>query len=390
MAQATGARSYYVHGEDVEKRANGRALVEGRGRSTVCEARIPADVLRAVLRVDPRDLVRIQRTYAFGFARLGTHNHLVQSANGIAAVFLACGQDVAYVTESATGLLDFEVGEDGALYASAFLPSLLVGTVGGGSGQGTAAECLDLLGVRGTGGANAFAEILAATVLAGDLSLLASFCTHDSWAPTSAWGATVPPADPCPFLPTERATRAYRTAAVRPAPSDSRAGSGSPSPSWSLRGGLRVPRAASGRRRTGLGLPRGHPAARRRGRPLAPLRPGLERLAAPGPAPRAGAGARLPGGRALVLLLPAALPVVPRGAPDPPRVAAALPGRAHGAVGRRPAGFEPARARSVPPLRDRLRTSGGRDARPGARPRRRARWSRFLRPGPRQGASADA
>ena len=56
---------------------------------------------------------------------------------------------------------------------------LLVATVGGGTGFGTAAECLDLLGCRGDGGANTFAEILAAVVLAGDLSLMASFCTHE-------------------------------------------------------------------------------------------------------------------------------------------------------------------------------------------------------------------
>jgi hydroxymethylglutaryl-CoA reductase (NADPH) len=94
-------------------------------------------------------------------------------------VLLACGQDVAYVTECATGLLDLDVTTEGDLYASATLPSLLVGTVGGGSGQGTAAECLDLLGCRGDGGANRLAEILAATVLAGDVSLMAAFCSHE-------------------------------------------------------------------------------------------------------------------------------------------------------------------------------------------------------------------
>ncbi len=179
LAQRTGAERYYVHGEDVEKRANAVALARGRGRDTVAEVRIPAAVLREILRVTPEDLVRIQRSYAVGFARLGTTNGLVQAANGLAAVYLACGQDVAYVTESATGFLDFECLPDGDLHASAHLPSLLVGTVGGGSGQGTAAECLDLLGVRKAGGADELAEILAATVLAGDLSLLASFCTHD-------------------------------------------------------------------------------------------------------------------------------------------------------------------------------------------------------------------
>ena len=179
LAERTGALARFVHGEDVEKRANAFALATGRGRSVVADVTVPAELCERHLRVRPADLVAIQRSYAVGFARLGTQNWLVQAANGLAAVFVACGQDAAYVTESATGLLDLDVTPAGELYASAHLPSLLVGTVGGGSGQGTAAECLALLGVEGAGGANLFAELLAATVLAGDLSLLASFCTHE-------------------------------------------------------------------------------------------------------------------------------------------------------------------------------------------------------------------
>lgn len=179
VARETRATNRYVHGEDVEKRANARALHGGRGRSVVCDVVIPRALLAETLRVTPDDMAAIHASYQLGFARLGTHNGLVQAANGIAAVFLACGQDVAYVTESATGFLELAPTPGGDLYASAHLPSLLVGTVGGGSGQGTAAECLALLGVLGEGGANLLAEILGAVVLAGDLSLLASFCTHE-------------------------------------------------------------------------------------------------------------------------------------------------------------------------------------------------------------------
>ena len=192
LARETGALERYVHGEDVEKRANSYSFVAGRGRSVVCDVTIPAAALRATLRVEPADLVRIHGSYQLGFARLSTENQLIQSANGLAAVLIACGQDVAYLTESATGMLDFAVTDSGDLYASAFLPSLLVGTVGGGSGQGTAAECLDLLGVRGADGANTFAEILAGVVLAGDLSLLAAFCTHEFVAAHEALGRNRP------------------------------------------------------------------------------------------------------------------------------------------------------------------------------------------------------
>jgi hydroxymethylglutaryl-CoA reductase (NADPH) len=101
---------------------------------------------------------------------------------------------VAYVTESATGQLALEVDAAGDLYAAVTLPSLLVGTVGGGSGQGTAAECLDLMGCRGDGKADLFAELVAATVLAGDLSLMASFTAHEFVAAHERLGRNRPPA----------------------------------------------------------------------------------------------------------------------------------------------------------------------------------------------------
>lgn len=179
VAEKTGALERYVHGQDVEKRANARALVEGRGRSVVVDALVPRAVLFELARVTPEAMEACLRTYAVGYAQLQTTNWLVQAANGLAAVMLACGQDVAYLPECATGRLDLEVSSSGDLHAAVTLPSLLVGTVGGGSGKGTAAECLALMGCLGDGRATRFAEILGATVLAGDLSLVASFCTHE-------------------------------------------------------------------------------------------------------------------------------------------------------------------------------------------------------------------
>lgn len=191
LERETGARVRYVHGQDVEKRANARALIEGRGRSVVCDARIPRSLCERRLRVTPEALVELWKSYCAGFAQLGTQNWAVQTANGLAAIFIACGQDVAYVTESATGQLDLDL-EGGDLYASLTLPSLLVGTVGGGSGQGTARECLELLGCSGAGKANEFAELIGAALLAGDLSLMASFCTHEFVAAHEALGRNRP------------------------------------------------------------------------------------------------------------------------------------------------------------------------------------------------------
>ncbi|MBK7643228.1 MAG: hypothetical protein IPJ19_09280 [Planctomycetes bacterium] len=194
LEKRTKALARFVHGQDVEKRANAKAQLWGRGRSAVADVTIPRKALAQLARTTPEKLVAILESYRVGFAELGTHNWLVQSANGLAAVFLACGQDLAYVGECATGQLDFAIDARGDLYASAHLPALLVGTVGGGSGQGTAAECLALLDCLGEGRGDAFAEILAATLLAGDLSLMAAFTSHEFVAAHERLGRNRPQA----------------------------------------------------------------------------------------------------------------------------------------------------------------------------------------------------
>ncbi len=195
VADACGAERYFLHGQDVEKRANARALVEGRGRSVLAEVCLPRQVLLDTLRVEPEAMAEIHRTYCVGYAQMGTQNWAVQIANGLAAVMLACGQDVAYLTESATGWLDLEVNGAGDLYAAVTLPNLIVGTVGGGTSLPSAQECLDILGCRGSGKVHRFAEILAATALAGDLSLMAAFCRHEFVAAHESLGRNRPQTD---------------------------------------------------------------------------------------------------------------------------------------------------------------------------------------------------
>ncbi len=194
LAERTGAVERHVHGQDVEKRANARALVEGRGRSVVAEATVSRTLLAEKARTTPEAMVRVMRTYAAGFAHLGTQNWTIQSANTLAALFLACGQDVAYVTECATGLLDLDVNGGGDLHATLTLPSLLLGSVGGGSGQGTALEALRVMGCAGPGKVITLAEIAAGTVLAGDLSLLAAFASHEFVAAHESLGRNRPQA----------------------------------------------------------------------------------------------------------------------------------------------------------------------------------------------------
>jgi hydroxymethylglutaryl-CoA reductase (NADPH) len=101
----------------------------------------------------------------------GANNNGAHSANGITALFIATGQDAANVAESSAGLVHVEVRPNGDYYYSVTIPSLIVATYGGGTGLATQRECLELLGCYGSGKVRKFAEIVAATVLCGELSL---------------------------------------------------------------------------------------------------------------------------------------------------------------------------------------------------------------------------
>jgi hydroxymethylglutaryl-CoA reductase (NADPH) len=95
-------------------------------------------------------------------------------ANGLAALYIACGQDAACVAESAVGITRFEQTDTGDLYTAVTLPNLIVGTVGGGTTLPTQWACLDILGLAGAGHAHALAEVAAALVLAGEISIIAA------------------------------------------------------------------------------------------------------------------------------------------------------------------------------------------------------------------------
>jgi hydroxymethylglutaryl-CoA reductase (NADPH) len=97
-------------------------------------------------------------------------------------MFIACGQDAAHVVEASNSITTMELTDDG-LYCCITLPSLNVGTVGGGTRIATQQECLKMLGVAGAGdppGTNArkFAEIIAAAVLAGEISLVGALAAR--------------------------------------------------------------------------------------------------------------------------------------------------------------------------------------------------------------------
>ncbi len=163
-----------------DKKPTAINLLLGRGKTVVSEAVIKREVVEKVLKTTPEAILEVHiRKNLLGSARaisLGFNAHF---ANIIAAIFIATGQDVAQVVESSMGFTHVEVLESGDLYISVTLPSLEVGTVGGGTRLPTQREALAILGCEGSGdppGTNAkkFAEIVAAAVLAGELNLLAA------------------------------------------------------------------------------------------------------------------------------------------------------------------------------------------------------------------------
>ncbi len=157
-----------------DKKASQQSFLGGRGRSVTCECIVSAQLVRERLHTTPEMMANYWRMSAVGGVLSGTIGVQGHYANGLAAVYLACGQDVACVAESAVGVTRFELTDAGALYASVTLPNLIVGTVGGGTALPSQRACLEILGLAGPGHANAFAEVCAALSLAGELSIVAA------------------------------------------------------------------------------------------------------------------------------------------------------------------------------------------------------------------------
>lgn len=157
--------------------------IEGRGKSVVCEAIIKEDVVKKVLKTNVASLVELNMlknlTGSAMAGALGGFN--AHASNIVSAVYLATGQDPAQNIESSHCITMMEAVNDGKdLHVSVTMPSIEVGTVGGGTQLASQAACLNLLGVKGANrespGTNArqLAKVVAGSVLAGELSLLSA------------------------------------------------------------------------------------------------------------------------------------------------------------------------------------------------------------------------
>lgn len=164
--------------------------IMGRGKSIVVEAIIPESIVTSVLRSSVAAMIETntQKNH-IGSAMAGAVGGFnAHAANIVTAVYLATGQDPAQNVESSNCITIMEYAEDKkSLHVSVTMPSIEVGTVGGGTHLPAQAGCLEICGVRGAAkgpgsmpGDNArkLAQIVGSAVLAGELSLMAALAAN--------------------------------------------------------------------------------------------------------------------------------------------------------------------------------------------------------------------
>jgi len=163
----------------VIKKANASTMSFVRGKKVIAEITIPKKVCWSVLHATPEEVVSSADIGVRGLILSGSIGINCHFSNAITAMAIALGQDPACASEAHIGLCQCEVNKDGDLYFSATLPNLLVGTVGGGTKLPSQRACLELMGLFGSGNANALAEVMAGVCVAGELSLGAAIISGD-------------------------------------------------------------------------------------------------------------------------------------------------------------------------------------------------------------------
>lgn len=171
-----------------DKKASMINIMRSRGKRVTAEATIPRQIMAEVMGVDTTTLAYHNGVANVGAMLAGANNNGLHSANAITALFIATGQDVANVAESSAAVIYTELTPEKDFYFSITLPSLIVATYGGGTGLPTQRECLEMLGCSGKGKVFKLAELVAGTVLAGELSLACAISSLDWVASHEALG----------------------------------------------------------------------------------------------------------------------------------------------------------------------------------------------------------
>jgi hydroxymethylglutaryl-CoA reductase (NADPH) len=168
-------RRYMIDGNfSTDKKHSNINVLRTRGKRVTAEITIPEKIVREMMNQSPQRLQYYNSISNIGSMMSGAINNGSHSANGITAIFIATGQDVANVAEGSAAIAYHERTKEGDYYFSVTIPALIVATHGGGTGLATQRECLEMMGCHGKGNVKKFAEIVAGTVLAGELSLMSA------------------------------------------------------------------------------------------------------------------------------------------------------------------------------------------------------------------------
>jgi NADP-dependent 3-hydroxy-3-methylglutaryl-CoA reductase len=161
-----------------DKKVTFASFVGGRGTRVVADVQLTHRVLESVLKVTADELYTSYSCGTAGSIHAGMIGFNINCANVVAAIFTATGQDIASVHESSLAHLFMEKVPEG-IHASMVLPSLVIGTVGGGTHLPAQNALLEMMGCAGTGKANRLAEIIAGFCLALDLSTLSAIASGE-------------------------------------------------------------------------------------------------------------------------------------------------------------------------------------------------------------------
>ena len=162
-----------------DKKATAISFIKTRGKKVVSEVIIPESICKSVLKATPAQIFDAWKVSIVSTCQSGAIGSQSHYANGLTALFIATGQDVACISECSIGITQYDITDDGSLKVNVSTPNLTVGTVGGGTSLPTQKECLNLLGCAGSGGARKFAEICGALILAGEISITAAIASGD-------------------------------------------------------------------------------------------------------------------------------------------------------------------------------------------------------------------
>ena len=161
-----------------EKRASGFLMTRGKGKRVTAGALLTHRIMRLYLHVTADQLFRVWQSTLVGQLQAGVMGYNAHAANGLTAIFIATGQDVANVVNSTNAITVFEPHPDG-LYVSTTLAALSVATVGGGTALPTQREALAIMGCVGPGKALKMAEIVTAAILGGEISMGAAIAAQE-------------------------------------------------------------------------------------------------------------------------------------------------------------------------------------------------------------------